>query len=308
MRDATRLAAYGGALLLAFGLAWAIGLAVGGSPDDAGHMLGAGHERAGTGGHDHATMQDHDRADAARGPGGLAVTEAGYTLAAPRTTFSPGTPVEFAFTITGSDGRPVTAFDVEHDKKLHLIVVRRDATGFQHLHPELGADGVWRTPLTLPTGGVYRAIADFVPTGAQPLTLGTDLFAPGTFTPVEPAPSQVAQIDGYQVTLEGTLEGGEPSRLVASVTRDGVPVTDLEPYLGAFGHLVALRGHDLGYLHVHPDTAAPPQPADRAGPTIAFTAEVPSAGTYRLFLDFRHRGTVRTAEFTMIATDPATPR
>lgn len=169
----------------------------------------------------------------------------------PRRT-PPGTPAEFAFALIGSDGEPVTAFDVEHDKRLHLIVVRRDATGFQHLHPELGTDGVWRTPLTLPTGGVYRAFADFVPTGGQPLTLGADLFAPGDFTPAQPAPSRVAQVDGYQVTLDGDLTGGEASQLIASVSRAGAPVTDLEPYLGAFGHLVALRGHDLAYLHVHP--------------------------------------------------------
>ena len=79
-------------------------------------------------------------------------------------------------------------------------------------------------------------------------------------------------------------------------------VTDLEPYLGAFGHLVALRLGDLTYLHVHPD-AAVPTPTDRSGPGIAFTAEVPSAGTYRLFLDFRHLGTVRTAEFTVLTRE-----
>ena len=212
--------------------------------------------------------------------------------------FPPGRPRELAFTVTGSDGRPVTAFDVEHERLLHLVVVRRDAAGFQHLHPTLGPDGVWRVPLTLPAAGVYRAYADFVPTGGPALVLGVDLFAPGDFAPIAFPPSRVAQVDGYQVRLDGELVPGGPSQVFATVSRDGAAVTDLEPYLGAFGHLVALRQSDLAYLHVHPD-AAPPGPADRSGPGVAFIAEVPTPGGYRLFFDFQHGGVVHTTEFTV---------
>ena len=60
--------------------------------------------------------------------------------------------------------------------------------------------------------------------------------------------------------------------LTATVSRDGEPVTDLQPYLGAYGHLVALRDGDLGYLHVHPEGDTGP------GPEIAFGTEFPSAG------------------------------
>jgi hypothetical protein len=81
------------------------------------------------------------------------------------------------------------------------------------------------------------------------------------------------------------------------VRKDGHPVTDLQPYLGAYGHLVALRAGDLAYLHVHP-TGHPGGGATPAGPQIRFAAEVPSTGTYRLYLDFRHEGVVRTAELT----------
>jgi hypothetical protein len=229
---------------------------------------------------------------------GLVASAAGYTLVPQTTTFVPGTPAEFGFTVTGSDGHPVTAYDVEHEKQLHLIVVRRDAAGFQHLHPVLGPDGVWRVPLVLPAAGVWRVYADFVPTNGPHLVLGTDLYAPGEFAPIPFGPSRVAQVDGYQVRLDGDLVPGSPSQVFATITRDGAPVSDLEPYLGAFGHLVVLRRDDLSYLHVHPD-AAPPAPTDRAGPAIAFTADVPAAGDFRLFLDFQHAGAVHTAEFTV---------
>ena len=77
------------------------------------------------------------------------------------------------------------------------------------------------------------------------------------------------------------------------VLRDGAPVEDLEPYLGARGHLVALREGDLAFLHVHPDEAGEAEPG-----RIGFGVEYPSAGRYRLFLQFKHEGVVQTVAFT----------
>ena len=79
-------------------------------------------------------------------------------------------------------------------------------------------------------------------------------------------------------------------------------MTDLQPYLGAFGHLVALRSGDLAYLHVHPD-GEPGDGSTKPGPDVAFGAEVPSAGDYHLYLDFKHDGVVRTAQFKVTAED-----
>ncbi|MGE3287696.1 MAG: hypothetical protein AB7J32_16605 [Pseudonocardia sp.] len=307
MTIAVRVTAYAGALALLFGLAWVAGGLAGdtasstGSPGSPGSAAPAA--TGGSAAHGHGSGGGADDHTAAATPaGGLSVTDAGYTLAVAARGFRPGVPGELALRITGPDGAPVTAFDVEHEKRMHLIVVRRDAVGFQHLHPELAPDGTWRTPLTLPLAGVYRVFADFTPTGGPPLTLGADLFVPGEFQPsAAHEPSRTALVDGYEVTLQGDLTGGAATQLVATVSRDGVPVIDLEPYLGAFGHLVVLRTDDLAYLHVHPDTATVPRPEDRAGPQIAFTAETPSSGLYRLFLDFRHDDTVRTAEFTLPA-------
>ena len=106
-------------------------------------------------------------------------------------------------------------------------------------------------------------------------------------------PSATAEVDGYTVELIGTLTPGTESLVTLRITRDGVPVTDLQPYLGAYGHLVVLRAGDLAYLHVHP--AGEPAP----GPDVEFSTTAPSAGTYRLFLDFEHGDTVRTADFTV---------
>jgi hypothetical protein len=171
---------------------------------------------------------------------------------------------------------------------MHLIVVRRDLRRYQHLHPAQGPDGAWTTTLTLPEAGVYRAFADFRTAGAQH-TLGIDLFAPGAFEPKDlPPAASTARVDGYEVSLADERDG----ELRFLVRRDGKPVADLQPYLGARGHLVALRDGDLAYQHVHPDAARAPR--------IAFHIGASEPGSYRLFLQFRHAGRVHTAAFTRV--------
>jgi hypothetical protein len=207
--------------------------------------------------------------------------------------------VEFAFRVLGPDGNPVTRYAPTHDKDLHLIVVRRDLSGFQHVHPTLDDDGTWRVPLTVAAAGQYRVFADFRPAGrAEALTLGVDVPAPGVYVPTTlPEVSRTASVDGYTVELAGDLVAGTASKLTLRISRDGRPVADLQPYLGAYGHLVTLRAGDLAYLHTHPD-GTPGDGRTPAGPEVVFHIDVPSAGAYRLFLDFQHHGTVRTAELT----------
>jgi hypothetical protein len=303
MNTAAKLSAYGAALALLIAGAFATGSAVGplapvATADAAGH----GKSSAGSAGHGDAHSGTVAEA-APDQPAGLASSRGGYTLTPTDPTLTPTTAETFSFTITGPDGAPVTAFDVEHDKRMHLIVVRRDTTGFQHIHPEMAPDGTWSVPLTVPAAGSYRAFADFTPTGGKPTTLGVDLAAPGVFEPVTHAPSRTARVDGYTVELTGELLPGQASPVTLTVSRGDAPVTDLQPYLGAYGHLVALRQGDLAYLHVHPE-GSPGDGVTAAGPQVRFVAQVPTAGGYRLFLDFQHNGVVRTAEFT-VPTGPA---
>ena len=217
---------------------------------------------------------------------GLATSAGGFTLALGLHRATPGRRFELRFRILDERGRTVRDFDVKHTKRLHLVVVRRDMIDFQHLHPTQVADGSWATPLTLHLAGSYRVFADFS-TGGRPFVLADDLFADDTVTSPLPAPTGVAEADGFQIRLnEGTSRAGEESELEFAVTRNGRPV-QLQDYLGAKGHLVALRQGDLAYLHVHPD-------ADR----LKFMATFPTAGAYRLFLQFKVDGGVHTAAFT----------
>ena len=288
MNTPARLGAFGLGLAVVFTAALGLGRAVG--PDPAPAATHAQHGNT-----------DDQAAVEQQVPAGLQVSQDGYRLLPLTGELSTGDPQPFQFRVLGPDGAPLTSYTTSHDKDLHLIVVRRDLSGFQHLHPSLTGDGTWSLPLAVASPGQYRVFADFQPAGHDGLTLGTDIPAPGDYQP-RPLPSaeSTTSVDGYTVTLAGTLQPGASSRLTLSVSKDGKPVTDLQPYLGAYGHLVALRDGDLAYLHVHPD-GTPSDGRTAAGPGITFHADVPSAGAYRLYLDFQHAGKVRTAEFTAVA-------
>jgi hypothetical protein len=227
----------------------------------------------------------HDAHHAAPAP-----ADDGLRLVADGTTLPAGAAATLTFRIVDAHGATLRAFETEQGRRMHLIVVRRDLRRFQHLHPAQDASGAWTTRITLPTAGVYHAFADFQTAGARQ-AVGADLFAAGRFEPLElPAPSTHARVDGYDVTLR---ERAGASELRFTVRRDGRPVGDLQPYLGARGHLVMLRAGDLAYEHVHP----------LAGPAaLAFATGDTAPGTYRVFLQFRHGDTVHTAAFTREVT------
>ncbi|MFB6815748.1 hypothetical protein ACFCV8_14535 [Streptomyces sp. NPDC056347] len=292
MNNALRITAFAAALAATFGTAYGVGRGV--DPLVGAEDRPAGQHGGHGGGEGGGAKQVADEL-----PGGLQVSEGGYTLALETPTVEAGEKGEIRFAVKDDSGRKVTAYKREHGKELHFILASTDLTQYRHLHPVRAADGTWSTPVDLPRAGGYRVFADFTPAGAgaENLTLGADLAVSGAYRPgALPAPRAVAEVDGYRVTLDGELRAGRPGELKPSISRDGRPVTDLEPYLGAYGHLVALRSGDLAYLHVHPNEGGP-------GPVVSFTATAPTAGAYRLFLDFKHEGKVRTAAFTVRVAD-----
>lgn len=309
MNTPTKLGAFAVVLVAAFAAAAGVGSAVGpldrtsaehdSSEHDSSQHDSPEHDSSQ---HDSVDGSQHDGRDSAalaeEIPAGLMVSQRGYTLALTDDELPAGdrTPVEFR--VLGPDGRPVTSYDETHDRDLHCIAVRRDMAGFQHVHPELAADGTWSTRLAL-TPGEWRLFADFAAAAdGEATTLGADLAVAGDYDPQPlPEPSRTAEVGDYTVALDGQLVAGEESVLVLTVRREDQPVTDLQPYLAASGHLVALRDGDLAYLHVHP-AGEPGDGTTQPGPDITFYATAPSPGSYRLFLDFRHDGVVRTAEFT----------
>lgn len=268
------------ALVAGFGL----GKVITPTSPTAGAQTGAPAPQTSAGVHVHTGPQ----AAAGSDVGGLTISAGGYTL----------TPLshdggKISFVIKDSGGQPVTGYATVHEKQLHLIAVRRDLTGYQHLHPAMAPDGTWTVQADLSQPGVWRVFADFTALaagGAQSaLTLGYDVTIPGDYRPAAlPAAARESTVEGQTVTYEGALNVGATAPLLFRV-----PGATLEPYLGSFGHLVALRDKDLAYVHVHPE-------AQLSGGAVKFWMAAPSPGTYRMFFDYQVGGKVRTAMFTLV--------
>jgi hypothetical protein len=207
----------------------------------------------------------------AAAPAGLAVEQDGYRLVQDRDALVAGRTEPYVFRILDPDGDVLRDYDVEHERRLHLIVVGRESDApFLHLHPRQRADGTWSVPLELPWAGSYRVFADFT-TGGERRTLGIDLNG-------YDGPEMYAHwLSQYDVSL---VERGD--RVEFTVRSEGNPVK-LQRYLGAAGHLVVLREGDLAYIHAHADEEK-----------LAFDVPFPSEGRYRLYLQFKVGGTVET--------------
>lgn len=326
----SRLAAYAAVLGVVFGGAALAGATI--NPTDEAVTADTGHGAAGPkAAGARAPAAEHGGAESAARPAaedaghragdsggagaavsGLAVSEGGYTLQLDRGFFTAGETAPLTFRITDERGRVVRdEYELEHDKQLHLIVVRRDTAIFVHAHPRKGVDGRWSVDLNLREPGVYRAYADFKIDGKR-RTLASDLFVPGDFRPNPlPAPTVTDQaVDAtgkpagdFDVALKATgVRAGRDTQLTFAVTRNGRPFGALEPYLGAKGHLVALREGDLAYLHVHPTAAGSEHGSTGTGARrseIAFAATFPTAARYRLFLQFKAGGQIRTVAYTL---------
>jgi hypothetical protein len=273
MRVGTKLGAFAAVLAAAFAVGAAVGAVAG--PVDVGDEAT----------HDNDGEMSDSMSDSTELPAsGLLVSQDGYHFVPEDRLADTG---EFAFTIIGPDGDPVTNYDLLHDRQLHLIVASRDLQQFDHLHPVRDAHGRWSVELPTLPAGAYRAFADFQPSAADRYTLGVDLVVPGVAHAMEPLHATTSDIvDGYDVTLTH-----DSSEVTITVHREG-EVVPTEAYLGAAGHLVALRDGDLAYVHVHPLDDQP------AGP-VSFALDVPSAGKYALFFDFQLDGVVHTARFVL---------
>nr|WP_274364034.1 MULTISPECIES: heavy metal translocating P-type ATPase [unclassified Paenibacillus] len=201
--------------------------------------------------------------------------------------------------IKDEEGKPVDRFDINHEKLLHLIVVSSDLSYFDHIHPEYKGGGEFEIVTSFPAGGKYKLIADYVPTGGATTTRTEWISVEGGKTepiPLKPDRKHSKVADGVQVTLvnDHPQAGAEfelSFTLADAETKE--PVADLEPYLGAVGHVVVLSEDTEQYLHVHPIDE------DAKGPEAKFVTEFPSAGVYKLWAQFQRNGKLITVPFVV---------
>ncbi|MFJ8258299.1 hypothetical protein ACIQ4Z_13610 [Peribacillus asahii] len=201
--------------------------------------------------------------------------------------------------ITNND-EPIHDFEVNHEKLLHLIIVSKDLSYFNHVHPEYKGKGVFEIENEFPAGGEYRMVADFKPSDGSSMSKMEWIHVEGKNS--QPAAVVVdnhleKSVDGKKVTLsvDPQLEAGKELTLKFTLMDESTnqPVTDLEPYLGSIGHVVVFSEDGERYLHVH---AVDDQ---GSGPEAVFETTFPESGVYKIWGQFQKDGEVFTVSFVI---------
>lgn len=192
--------------------------------------------------------------------------------------------------IQDDKGNPVEKYDINHEKLMHLIVVSKDLSYFNHIHPEHKGKGQFEVQTQFPSGGEYKLIADYIPTGQKDVTQSTWIKVEGTIAaaaPIETEKSMVKAVSGNEITLSSdSLKAGKEVNLKFHIVDENTKksVTDLQPYLGAVGHVVILSTDTEQYLHVHPTEEK------ASGPDAKFMTTFPKSGVYKIWGQFQRGG------------------
>jgi hypothetical protein len=214
----------------------------------------------------------------------------------------------------------VKDFATVHDKRFHLFVISQDLEHYAHVHPDQQSDGSWSLDVTLPRPGYYKLYSDFLPMGGTPQVIAAPIVTAGF--PGDLVSSSAALVADRELTKragdmrvtlalpEAPLVAGreETFAFELSDARSGRPVSDIEPYLAAWGHTLLISEDTVAVVHAHPVELVPEEdPAARGGPVVTFKALFPKAGHYRLWTQMKRNGEVVTAMYTLKVASPTRP-
>ena len=209
-----------------------------------------------------------------------------------------GSTTKLEMKIQNADGTPIKSFDILHEKLVHLIVVRDGLDEFAHLHPDVDGSGMMTTQFAFPKSGKYRLFADHQPQG-KPAGLATgELNVSGSDDQaVALVPTASSEVAIGELSAHIEIRSGEHETNVQFRFIDGVgkPVSDLQPYLGAMGHLVIINEDGKEYVHSHPVSNAKTAPNG----AVEFTAHFPKPGIYKAWGQFQRNGTVFTVPYVL---------
>lgn len=205
----------------------------------------------------------------------------------------PNSPIALTFHIVDPrTGTLVKHFAIVHEKLMHLFLVSENLEFFAHVHPVPQADGSFQLTVSLPLPGMYRMLADYYPSESVPQLSVDTLFVSGhAETPrlsADVAPCKSANLTASLQTDPPELIAGLQSRLLFTLE----PYEGLEPYLGAWGHMLAASEDLVDLIHLHPFLV-------QGSSGIQFNAIFPRPGLYRIWTQFQRKGVVNTVVFTV---------
>jgi YHS domain-containing protein len=256
-----------------------------------------------------------------------------YTVELETTPREPvaGRPVTMAFAIRYADSKElVREFERVHEKLLHALMVTEELSWFEHQHPVRGKDGIFRLTWTFPRPGRYRLYADFTPSDGDNQVKPLDLTVgggPAKPLPLQPDRKLTKQIGDYRVDLRlrpASLRMEQAAILTYTIRdRRGRPIRDMQPFIGAPGHLIAISRDGKEVVHTHSlrPTASPamaketgsapetghvkvtPEMATEKGPAFSFKLTLPTGGLYKTWAQFMHGNRVITVPFAFQVAD-----
>lgn len=233
----------------------------------------------------------------------------------------PGQKLDLAFKVV-EDGQPLTSFDTVHEKTSHLMLISADYTDYQHIHPELDAKGNFvMRDVTFRRPGLYYIFFDVTPQGSDQIVKRFDFKVQGQGAPLvlkEDLRDRGAEgVRIHLMPMPMPLKTGD-AMLHFQLTRNGEPVTNIKPLMGAMGHVVALGKGGEPYLHIHPleggghegmsgmsghgghdMSGMKMDPADGKPGEVAFHARFPKPGLYQIWGQFAVGDVVIIAPFTV---------
>ena len=248
-------------------------------------------------------------------PAGSASSFKGEFTTEPRTVKA-GEPMTMSISLSDkTTGQKVTGFETVHEKLIHLVIVSRDLSFFEHVHPDDSPDGTFKKQMTFTQGGEYKFYADVTPKGRgqQILTETLKVDGPGqSVVPLVPDRDLSKTVEGIAVTLAldpPVLKSGA-AMLTFSMkdAKTGKPVADRSPYLGAFGHCIIISEDTTEFLHAHPQEAGEMlgehahgerKSGDSGGPDVAFHTSFPKSGLYKVWGQFNRMGNILTIPFVL---------
>ena len=207
--------------------------------------------------------------------------------------------------------KPVTKYDADLGKAMHVIAISEDLTVFIHHHVDHVIDGHGQVRIRFPKPALYHIYVDSMPHSLGQQVQRFDL-AVGD-APAAPPPKQVpgmlsADSGPYQVTFDTLdLNAGEPSMLTLHIAENGKPAKDLKPFLGVGAHVVLISADSLDYVHIHPmamdDMAGMPGMAmpTHISPDMMLHVAVPKPGLYKLWVQFDGGRSLYTLPFVASA-------
>jgi hypothetical protein len=238
----------------------------------------------------------------------------------PAGPISPGKTTTITFTIEQPSGSALTAYRTGAGPHtgVHLIIVSDDLSTIIHRHPPMQAGGRFEQKVVFPAAGRYRVIVDAYPRNGGPVpnfqlfkdvrVRGVPKSKPlggykavqrvGGFTFTAPRRPHVRALQASLMTVRVTNAAGKPARFV--------------PWYGALAHAIFFHVGTLDYFHTH--VCAPGATGCTsllAGAKVTGTSAapgkltigilLPTAGTWKLFLQTRPDGKLVTVPYVLHA-------